>query len=108
MSTRTLFLFLLILCAAFTSLYVSAQPRASFNAGVFNTPSNQPYLETYLTVSAASLQPVRQGIGYKNSVQVSVKILKDSVLVKTNKYTLNGPVFSDLKSPPAFIDNQRY
>jgi GWxTD domain-containing protein len=99
--------FLICLILSTASVFL-AQPQAYFRAGLFNTPANEPYLETYLTVNGKTLNTMKQGPGYRNSVEVFVRILKDSVPVKVNKYNLNGPVFTDINKPPSFIDNQRY
>ncbi|MDO9001196.1 MAG: GWxTD domain-containing protein [Bacteroidota bacterium] len=100
-------LFILLL-AAILSLQVNGQIIAYYNIGAFNTPSNQPYLETYLTIVGNSLSSKLIDGKHQNSVNIEVKILKDSTIVKANKYNLIGPTFSDTLNPPAFIDNQRY
>lgn len=41
-------------------------------------------------------------------MEVSVRIMRDSSVVKADKYKLNGPVFTNTLQPPAFIDCQRY
>ncbi|MEO6303689.1 MAG: GWxTD domain-containing protein [Bacteroidia bacterium] len=99
---------LFLLFAVILPIIIKGQVIAYFNIGAFNTPSNQPYLETYLTIVGNSLYPKKIASNYQNSVNIEVKILKDSSIVKANKYNLNGPAFSDTLNSPAFIDNQRY
>jgi GWxTD domain-containing protein len=100
-------LFILLLAVILPTRF-NAQVIAYFNVGAFNTPANQPYLETYLTIIGNSLRAKKIDGKFQNSVNVEVKILKDSSIVKANKYNLIGPVYSDTLNPPAFIDNQRY
>jgi len=99
-------LFILILFLLSASSF--SQVIAYFNVGAFNTPANKPYLETYLTIVGNSVSSKKTGNTYQSSVNIEVKILKDSNIVKANKYNLIGPVFADTLNPPAFIDNQRY
>jgi GWxTD domain-containing protein len=99
------FIFLILLVFP---VCLKAQVMAYFNKGIFNTPTNQPYIETYITFSSKSLYPKKINNNYQNSVTIEVKILKDSSLIKANKYNLIGPLFSDTLNSPAFIDNQRY
>jgi GWxTD domain-containing protein len=44
----------------------------------------------------------------QNSISIEVRIKRDSLTVKTAKYRLHGPLFSDPLKSPSFIDNQRY
>jgi GWxTD domain-containing protein len=85
-----------------------AQVFAYFSSCVFNTPAHQSYAETYLTIHGASLFAKEEKGRYRNSVNIEVKFLKDSVIFKANKYNLIGPPFEKGSSAPSFIDNQRY
>ena len=86
----------------------SAQVDAYFSSGKFNTPKNEPFIETYLTIVGKSLTAKRIDGKLQNSVSVELKIFKDSLLVKANKYNLLGPIFTSSQIAPSFIDNQRY
>lgn len=85
-----------------------SQAIAYFNLGAFNVPSGKPFLETYLTIIGNSLAYKTVGTQYQSSVNIQVVILKDTNIVKANKYNLIGPAFSDTLKSPVFIDNQRY
>ena len=90
-------------------LILLAQPLAYFSFSTFNTPKNQPFLETHLTIVGSSLHLKRTTLPYQNSVNVLLTIRKnDSVIVKANKYNLISPYFYDTLKVPTFIDNQRY
>jgi GWxTD domain-containing protein len=71
-------------------------------------PSSQPFIETYLTIVGNSLASKNVNGKLQNSVNISVFILKDSSIVKANKYNLNGPLYEDSLRVPNFLDNQRY
>ena len=85
-----------------------AQISAYYSSCIFNTPQNQPYLETYLTVVGKSLARKQTNNGEQNSLAVALIIKKNLEVVKTNSYRLNGPVFTTSNTPPTFIDVQRY
>jgi hypothetical protein len=85
-----------------------AQVIAYFNMGAFDVPGQQPFVETYLTIVGSSLSHKKTNGQYQGSVNVALTILKDTTIVKANKYNLNGPLYNDTLQIPAFIDNQRY
>ncbi len=87
---------------------MTGQINAYFAWSAFNTPHNNPYLETYLTVVGSSLQLKRTTLPYQNSVNILLTIKKDSTIIKAKKYNLLSPFFYDTLKTPIFIDNQRY
>ncbi|MBA3665139.1 MAG: GWxTD domain-containing protein [Bacteroidetes bacterium] len=101
---RLVVLFMLILLK--TSTF--SQIISYFNTGAFNVPGQQPFLETYLTLIGNSFSYKTVGTHYQNSVNISLLILKDSTIVKANKYNLISPAFDDTLKAATFIDNQRY
>lgn len=95
--------------AVLAPFFLSAQIDAYFSFGKFNTPKNEPFFETYITIAGKSLSVKSAGgDNLQNSVTIEFKVLKDSVIVKANKYNLKGPVFLSSEKSPTFIDNQRY
>ncbi len=99
---------LLLIITVLASFNVSAQIDAYFSSGKFNTPSNQPYLETYLTIVGKSLATKTVDDQLQNSINIELKLVKDSVIYKAAKYNLIGPTFPASATAPSFIDNQRY
>jgi GWxTD domain-containing protein len=87
---------------------LQAQVFAQFGSCSFNTPTNAPFVETYLYINGPALFAHEGGGGFHNSVNVAVKITKDSTIVKANKYNLKGPQFQRNTEAPGFIDQQRY
>jgi GWxTD domain-containing protein len=96
-----------ILIALF-SLPGTAQMDAYFSSGKFNTPKNEPFIETYLTLVGKSLAAKNINGKFQNSVNIGFKVFKDSILVKSNKYNLLSPTFLASEQNPSFIDHQRY
>ena len=105
---RNLF-FALIL--TFLTVEVLAGPiRAYLSYSTFNTPQNQPYIETYLAVNGAS---VKQVLGsdslYQGTVEVQIIFTKNDTIVNFDKFELAGP---KLKSPTAsnfnYLNVERY
>lgn len=104
-SSRYILLVVLGFCLSFPG---HTQLDAYFSSGRFNTPNNQPYVETYLTIVGKSLTAKFTDGKWHNSVNILFKVFQDSVLVKVNKYNLKGPDFSSEDKAPSFIDYQRY
>jgi GWxTD domain-containing protein len=89
-------------------LNTSAQIGAYLGFATFNTPNNQPFLETYITFLGSSYQQNKNNNGFYSSVNIQLKIYKDTLLVKALKYNLNGPNHPDSSKSPSFIDTQRF
>ena len=100
-------LLFLILWLTFQQI-TSAQPTVYNSFASFNTPNNQPYLETSLTLIGSSLIAKKTDKGFQHSVNIAFTLFKDTVIVKANKYNLSGPAFADSLMAPNFLDNQRY
>ncbi len=98
---------LLLLLVTLTFNY-SGQPVCYFNLGVFNTPQNEPFIETYLTISGSSLFARERDGKFQNSVNILFTVFKDTNIVAAKKYNINGPLFADSATAPVFVDNQRY
>src|SRR5438128_1492492 len=81
---------------------------AYFNYGVFNVPSQSPFLETYLTVIGNTVRHKAVTGGYQGSVNVKVTILQNNLPIKNYNYNLIGPLEKDSLGNNSFIDNQRY
>jgi GWxTD domain-containing protein len=99
---------LALLLAVFSLTALTAQVDAYFSIGKFNTPSNESFVETYMTLVGQSLASKNIDDKLQSSVNVFVKIFKDSVVVKAAKYNIIGPAFLTPTNSPSFIDNQRY
>lgn len=99
---------LIIWLLALTPFCTEAQPRADFRPCLFYLPGGSCFLETNLTLDGRSISCRKIDSRYQNSALVTVKITKDTSLVKTERYNLHGPFFTDSTKAPTFIDVQRY
>lgn len=83
--------------------------RAYFSYSIFNTPENEPYVETYLTINGASLNYVKIDDTFKSVVDVQLLFKKGDSIVNFAKYDLNGPVVTDTTFVDQnMLDVQRY
>ncbi|PLX11755.1 MAG: hypothetical protein C0598_07395 [Marinilabiliales bacterium] len=84
--------------------------KAYMSYASFNTPDNEPYLETYLTVKGSSIKHIINENGkFQGGVEVQIIFRENDSIVNFSKYSLNGPAISDtLSGFPNFLDVQRY
>lgn len=87
---------------------VFATVTVYFNYGVFNTSTNKPYLETYLTITGNSVKFIPVANGFQANVNIAWKIFKGKELVRSSSYNLLSPIILDSLQTPSFIDNQRF
>lgn len=100
---------LFVLCwLSIHSSISTAQVFAQYAASVFNTPEGQAFAETYLYINGPGLFAKEEKGQLHNSVNVAVKITRDSTIITAKKYNLIGPAFVRATDAPGFIDQQRY
>lgn len=83
---------------------------ATLNYATFWNPTEGTYIETYLSVSAATIEMQKIVNGkYQGAVEILVTFKKGEDIVNFNKYELLSPEFSDSSLINSnFIDLQRY
>ena len=84
---------------------------ALFGYSAFYLPeSSQPYVETYLSFNAWSLNLVQDESGqYRATVEVTIVVSKGDTVAYVKKYDLHSPYTSDPKSDNfTFFDLQRF
>ena len=91
-----------------SSLLCRAQINSYLSAGSFNTPQNQAFIETSLTLVGNSLASKEINGGFQNAANVSVKIYSSTDTLLTKRYNVIGPAFTNSLNAPSFIDIQRY
>ncbi len=104
-------LVLLISSIAFFTFSTYAQDlRAYLSYSIFNTPDNEPYVETYLTVNGKSVAYKQLEDGsYQGTVDVQIIFSKGDSIVNYAKYNLSGPSVSDTNAMDLnMLDVQRY
>ncbi|MEI7596060.1 MAG: GWxTD domain-containing protein [Bacteroidota bacterium] len=84
--------------------------QAYLNYCQFNTPNNEPFVETYLAVVGKSVKYVKNANGkYQGAVDATLIFRQDSVVKDFKKITLLSPEVDDtLKINFTFIDQQRF
>ncbi len=87
---------------------VSLQAYLSY--AIFNTPDNQPYIETYLVVNGKTLKHALQEDGkFQGMLEVQILFKKGENIVNYDKYELLAPKVKDTsKTFPNLLDVQRY
>ena len=90
---------------------IQAQPmRAYLSYATFDTPDNQPYIETYLTIQNSSLKQIKQENGsYSGKLNVQIIFRQNDTIMNYGKYELAGPEIVDtLDNILTFLDVHRY
>ena len=84
--------------------------RAYFSYSLFNTPDNEPYMETYLTINGASIYYDQLEDGtFKGAVEIQVLFKIGDSIVNYAKYELSSPVVKDTSNVNQnMLDIQRY
>jgi len=83
--------------------------KAYLSYAAFNTPDNNPYLETYLTVKGSSVNHMLVDEKYQGTVEVQIIFKQNDSIVNFAKYELAGPLVDDTVSGILnFLDVQRY
>ncbi len=99
-------LFSLSLLLSFTTF--AGEVKGFFNYNIFNTPTNQPFLETYLTVAGNSVVFTQLPNGkYQGKVEISIGLYTRDSVYAPRKYFLLSPEIDDTSKRPNFIDQQR-
>jgi GWxTD domain-containing protein len=76
----------------------------------FNSPSEGPYIETYLSILGESIVFLQKDNGkFQGTVEVTIVFKKGEEIVNFDKYEINSPVVEDTSNLAfSFIDQQRY
>ncbi|PLX03616.1 MAG: hypothetical protein C0595_06585 [Marinilabiliales bacterium] len=101
---------ILVVLFLINSISFAGGLQAYMSYASFNTPDNQPYIETYLTVKGSSIKhTLNQETKYQGGVEVQIIFRQNDSIVNFSKYVLNGPAIDDtLEGYPNFLDVQRY
>lgn len=103
--------FVLSLIAVFITVIASASPiRAYLSYSTFNTPQNQPYIETYLAVDGSSVNQILVSDSlYQGTIEVQMIFRMNDSIVNFDKFELSGPKLKDpVSSNFNYINVERY
>ena len=109
MKRITLILFTLLLASATNA--AEKILSALFGYSAFYLPeNNQPYVETYLSFNAWTLNLVQDESGqYRATVEVTIVVRKDDTVAYVKKYDLHSPYSSSAEADNfTFFDLQRF
>ncbi len=101
---------LLLVAMLSASSMVAQNLRAYLTYSIFNTPTNEPYVETYLTINGQSVKYKQLEDGnFQGIVNVQVLFKKGDSIINFAKYELNSPILMDtMKIEQNMLDIQRY
>lgn len=105
-----MFRFSLILILLITSLGLQSQGvQAYMNYGVFNSPTDGPYVETYMSVIGSTVKFVKNENNlFQGKIAVEIAFSKGEEEVFRNAYNLFSPELTDTtKGVSNFLDQQR-
>lgn len=99
-----------IILVSFSSVVNAGTMLASLSYAVFNTPDNNPYIETYLVIQGSSLGHTKTDDGkFQSTVDISILFRRNDSIVNFGKYELFGtPVKDTAKVKNNLLDVQRY
>ena len=100
---------LLLLIILFSANVFAGGLKANFTYGTFNTPSEGPYLETYLSiVGSSAIYSKTTTNTYQSHIEITLIFKKDDEIIKFKKYNLSSPEIKDsLQERENFMDQQR-
>ncbi|MBP9151592.1 MAG: GWxTD domain-containing protein [Flavobacteriales bacterium] len=81
--------------------------RAEFAMAEFDSPSDGPYLETYLKLKGNTLVPIQSESGFYSEVLITYHISKGVWVPFKDTYKVSGPINSNGNEPLDFIDQRR-
>lgn len=84
--------------------------RAYLSYSTFNTPNNEPYIETYLSINGSSIKYIKiNDEKYQGAINVQIIFKNGDSIVNFAKYELSSPIITDtLLSNINMLDIQRY
>lgn len=103
-------LYLFIFLASFCVTEIQAKNlKAYLSYYTFNTPENQPYLETHISVLGNSVQYIRTvNNTYQGSIGITIVVKQDDKIVKAEKLNLLSPEIKDTTNLQNFLDQKRF
>ncbi len=101
--------FLFFILSSFSFFCGAQNLKAFLYTATFNSPSNKPYIETYLSFDANSIKlKFSERNGYFGELDILIEVIKESTIVYSDHYKLKSPFFVDsVSNNQLFIDQQR-
>lgn len=102
-------LFLLCSLILFGLNIVFAQKiKANFSFSTFSSPTNEPYIETYLNFNGNSLQYINLNGVWQATIEITFVFKQEDKIIDFKKYNLKSPTYTDSASIRSnFFNEQR-
>ena len=95
--------FLFFILSSFSFFCGAQNLKAFLYTATFNSPSNKPYIETYLSFDANSIKlKFSERNGYFGELDILIEVIKESTIVYSDHYKLKSPFFVDSVSNNRF------
>ena len=102
------YIFLVFISFLLCSNLFSENLKASFTYCTFNSPTDGPYIETYLSVLGSSVVYRNNKNNYQGTIEITYIFKQGDKIIKFKKYNLLSPTIKDSASiKPDFVDQQR-
>lgn len=103
-------LYLFIFLASFFATESQAKNlKAYLSYYTFNTPENEPYLETHISVVGKSVSYLQlANKSYQGSIGITILIKQQDAIIKAEKLNLLSPEFKDTLTFSNFLDQKRF
>lgn len=104
---------LLLVIVFFLSIFITESRAKNLKAYLsyytFNTPENEPYIETHISVLGNSVQYVKTTTNnYQGSIGITIIIKQGEKVYKAEKFNLLSPEIKDTISFNNFLDQKRF
>lgn len=104
---KQLLLIVLIFFSGFAKVF-SQKIKANFSYSTFSSPSNETYIETYLTLNGNSLQYVKTDNNWQATIEITFIFKQNDNIIDFKKYNLKSPEYNDSNDVKTnFFDQQR-
>ena len=85
-------IFLFFIFYSFSSISEAQNLKAFLYTANFNSPENEPYIETYICFDANSVQLIKdENKKYYGELDIYIEITKDVHLIYNDHYSLKSP-----------------
>lgn len=110
MSMKKIFILSLLVLIALPSLTQAKKLKAYLSYYTFNTPEQEPYLETHISVLGNSVEYLKNKKNqFQGSIGITMVIKKGDSIIAAEKYNLLSPELKDTSNiKENFIDQKRY
>ncbi|MCO6499061.1 MAG: GWxTD domain-containing protein [Vicingus serpentipes] len=108
MTKAAQYIFLFLIATLYSNQLTSASLKAFFTYSTFNSPTDGPYIETYLSVNGNSVVYANNENNRQAVIEITYIFKQGETIKQFKKYNLLSPSISDSSAiKPNFADQQR-